>query len=96
LSLGVFPDSAAAASAAGRIRGASPPFATSGAFVERRNPGAMLGSFDFGRLKSPDGRTTAFLRSHPHLFQPLTATEVWLEPAGGGRRRLLIEAEATW
>ncbi len=96
LSVGVFGDSAAAAAAVRRIREANSEFPTAGLRVVRRPASEMLGNFDFGAIASPDGRHTAFLRSHPHMFQPYTATEIWVEPGDGGRRRLLLPAMASW
>jgi hypothetical protein len=93
ISVGAFPDSAQAALAAKRLSKSK----GGGAFsIYQRRVSAMLGQFDFGAIDSPDGSSRIFFRTHPHMFQPYAASEVWLETKADRKRRRLIEPMASF
>jgi hypothetical protein len=97
LCAGAFPDSARAVAAARQLAGRR---GLSGrefsARIEHRPVAEMRGQFDFGSVLSPDGKWRLFFRSHPHMFRPCVASEVWLEPVGGGPRRQILRAMANF
>lgn len=93
LSIGAFPDSAGAAAAASGLRnsGVAGPIT-----IVRRPVSEMLGQFDFAAIDSPDGRHQLFFRTHPHMFQPYLASEVWIRSLPEGRPRLLIRSMSSF
>lgn len=100
LSVGAWPDSQSAARQLAAVRKARAAGAATGVAGECRvyaRPAAsMAGYFDFGSRVSPDGKWRLFFKSHPHMFLPYLADEVWLEPTAGGRRHLLVPAMASF
>jgi hypothetical protein len=93
LSIGAFSDSAGAAAAAKALgkSGVTGPIT-----IVRRPVSEMLGQFDFAAVESPDGRHQLFFRSHPHMFQPYLASEVWIRSLPDGRPRLLIRSMSSF
>lgn len=97
LSVGSWPDSASAARQVGAVRKHRDAGATGGLAVRPRAAAELQGNFEFGASVSPDRKWRLIFRSHPHMFRPWLADEVWLEPASGdGRRRLALRATATF
>jgi hypothetical protein len=97
LSVGAFPDSATASAASLRLGNSDRTRSITGPFsIVRRPVSGMLGQFDFGSVNSPDGRHQLFFRTHPHMFQPYMASEVWVRQLPAGRPRLLIRSMASF
>jgi hypothetical protein len=94
ITVGSYADSAAALAAAGKLAAAR--YRGVGAFPVVRRPVAdMLGDFQFGEIKGPNGEWRAWFRTHPHLVQPYMSTELWVERKGE-RPKPLIEGMATF
>lgn len=96
VTIGTFDDSTGAAGLAGKFAKAGfRSGAVTGYQVIRRPINEMLGEFQFGSIRSPNGAWRAFFKTHPHLVQPCMSTELWIEPKGE-RARPVLEGMANF